>query len=95
MLQDGERETHGVEPAIHTSTMGWKTCGESPPHEANDPLATADADDRPHEVLLPCGSTKMSSNITHHNSEHSTFQKCTQLIALDSQCPPALIPHPI
>ena len=39
-------------------------------------------------------SQQIVGSITHHNGEHSTFQKCTQLIALDSQRPPALIPIP-
>ena len=35
--------------------------GEPPPHEANDLLVTADADDGPHEALPPHGSTRQSS----------------------------------
>ena len=61
MLQDGETETHGVEQEICTSTMGWEMHGESPPCEANNLLATTDADDGPCEALPPHGSTTRSS----------------------------------
>ena len=36
-------------------------CGEPPLYEANDLLVTADADNRPREVLLPHRSTRQSS----------------------------------
>ena len=36
-------------------------CREPPPYAANDLLVTADADDGPHEALLPHGSTRQSS----------------------------------
>ena len=38
-----------------------KTRVNESPHEVNDPLATADTDDRPHEVLLPYESAGQSS----------------------------------
>ena len=38
-----------------------KTHGNESPCEVNDPLATADADDRPHEVLPPYESAGQSS----------------------------------
>ena len=48
MLQDGERETHGVERETHTSTIDWEMRRELPLREVNNPLDSADTDDGSH-----------------------------------------------
>ena len=52
----GGSAPHGMSNDLSQPEAGssdHETCGDENPHEANDPLATVDTDDRPHGVLLP------------------------------------------